>query len=109
MWWHSIHHFVFQFLYGLLLELEEFRRISEYFIDLTESFARQVDVEKMRAIGAQNLLKTISKQRETEQQELQAEFLERSMELERLKIELQMLHRIEAEQQEIIDNLQQTL
>lgn len=36
-----------------------------------EKFAKQVDVEKMRAIGAQNLLKTISKQRETEQQELQ--------------------------------------
>lgn len=52
-------------------ELNEFRKISEHFIGITESFAKQVDVEKMRAIGAQNLLKTISKQRETEQQELQ--------------------------------------
>lgn len=54
-----------------ITELNEFRKISEYFIGITESFAKQVDIEKMRAIGAQNLLKTTSKQRETEQQDLQ--------------------------------------
>lgn len=57
------------------LELEEFRKISEQFIDITETFAKQVDIEKMRAIGAQNLLKAVSKQRETEQQEVQVIYM----------------------------------
>lgn len=57
--------------FSFFTELNEFRKISEHFIGITESFAKQVDIEKMRAIGAQNLLKTTSKQRETEQQELQ--------------------------------------
>lgn len=58
----------------------------------------------MKAIGAQNLLKTFSKERESEQQKLQAHITEKSIELERLKTEYQYLQRIEMEQQEIINN-----
>lgn len=53
------------------LELEIFSKITEQFAQIAENYAREVDKEKMRAIGAQNLLKTITKQREQEQQEIQ--------------------------------------
>lgn len=62
----------------------------------------------MMAIGVKNLLKTISKQRQTEQRDLQAKILERKMELDRLKIEYHYLQRIISEQQEIIANFHET-
>lgn len=62
----------------------------------------------MRTIGVQTQLKSQTKQRLVEQQELQTRIMERTMELERLKIELQYLQRVEAEQQEVLDVLQQT-
>ena len=66
-----------------------------------------MEKEKLRGIGAQNLLKTIAKQRESEQQTYQSEFQEKTLELERLKVEYQHLQRIESEQQEIIENFMQ--
>ncbi|XP_065077197.1 intraflagellar transport protein 20 homolog [Ochlerotatus camptorhynchus] len=88
-------------------KLTEFRRIIEQFASIVESFATEVDHEKMRAIGIQNLLKTFSKQRESEQQQIQSEIIEKMVELDKLKIEYQYLQRIESEQQEIIDNFYQ--
>lgn len=61
----------------------------------------------MKAIGAQNLLKTIAKQRESEQQQIQSLIMEKSMELDRLKMEYQYLQRTESDQQEVIDNYYQ--
>lgn len=54
--------------------MDEFHKISNQFVTIAESYASQVDQEKMRTIGAQNLLKTISKQRESEQQLIQVKF-----------------------------------
>lgn len=71
---------------------------------MAAKYADLVNKEKMKAIGAQNLLKTFSKERESERQKLQAYMTEKSIELERLKIEFQYLQRIEHEQQEIIGN-----
>lgn len=117
--------FFFNVTLNLIAELETFRKITEQFIDIAENFAKQVDKEKMRAIGAQNLLKTITKLREQEQLEIQvsnfqsfcllklltiisdtfqALIMDKSLELERLKIENQYLQRIENDQNEIIDN-----
>ncbi|XP_055621469.1 intraflagellar transport protein 20 homolog [Toxorhynchites rutilus septentrionalis] len=88
-------------------KLNEFRRITEQFTNIIENIAVEVDHEKMRAIGVQNILKTFSKQRESEQQQIQSEIIEKMVELDKLKIEYQYLQRIESEQQEIIDNFYQ--
>ncbi len=53
------------------LELNEFQKITNEFIKVSEKFAKEVDTHKMMAIGVKNLLKTISKQRQTEQRDLQ--------------------------------------
>ncbi|XP_050097410.1 intraflagellar transport protein 20 homolog [Anopheles aquasalis] len=84
-------------------KLAEFRRIIDQFANIIETFAVEVDQEKMRAVGVQNMLKTFSKQRESEQQQIQSEIIEKMVELDKLKIEYQYLQRIESEQQEMID------
>jgi intraflagellar transport protein 20 len=38
---------------------------------MIDSLAKEVEQEKMKAIGARNLLKSLAKQREAEQQQLQ--------------------------------------
>uniref|UniRef100_A0A182WLM6 Intraflagellar transport 20 n=1 Tax=Anopheles minimus TaxID=112268 RepID=A0A182WLM6_9DIPT len=88
-------------------KLTDFRRIIDQFANIVEVFAAEVDQEKMRAVGVQNMLKTFSKQRESEQQQIQSEIIEKMVELDKLKIEYQYLQRIESEQQEMIDNFYQ--
>uniref|UniRef100_A0A1B0CJ22 Intraflagellar transport protein 20 n=1 Tax=Lutzomyia longipalpis TaxID=7200 RepID=A0A1B0CJ22_LUTLO len=89
-------------------KLQEFQTLIQSFLRVTDEFGAEVEKEKIRTIGIQNLVKNLSKQRESEQQQIQAEIIEKSLELERLKIELQHLQRIESEQQEIMDNFYQT-
>lgn len=61
----------------------------------------------MRAISTQNLANSSAKQKEIEQQQIQTKIIEKTLELDRLKIELQYLQRVESEQQEIFDNFYQ--
>ncbi|XP_059612034.1 intraflagellar transport protein 20 homolog [Phlebotomus argentipes] len=89
-------------------KLQEFQTLIQGFIRVADEFGSEVEREKIRTIGIQNLVKNLSKQRESEQQQIQAQIVEKSLELERLKIELQHLQRIESEQQEIMDNFYQT-
>ncbi len=51
------------------------------FVDAQLKLADQVDQEKMKAIGARNLLKSLGKQREAQMQRLQALISERDTEL----------------------------
>lgn len=52
-------------------ELQEFRKIIDEFIGIAETIVGDVEQEKSHAIAAQNLLKSMSKQREAEQQDIQ--------------------------------------
>lgn len=62
-------------LFYLLLEIQEFRKIIDEFIGIAETIVSDVEQEKSRAIAAQNLLKSMSKQREAEQQDIQVSLL----------------------------------
>lgn len=53
------------------LELQEFRKIIDEFIGIAETIVGDVEQEKNHAIAAQNLLKSMAKQREAEQQDIQ--------------------------------------
>ncbi|CAO1421176.1 unnamed protein product [Diamesa hyperborea] len=88
-------------------KLTDFRKITTEITSLLETFAKQVDQEKMRAISTQNLANSSAKQKEIEQQQIQTKIIEKTLELDRLKIELQYLQRVESEQQEIFDNFYQ--
>lgn len=53
------------------IELQEFRKIIDEFIGIAEKIVSEVEQEKSHAIAAQNLLKSMAKQREAEKQEIQ--------------------------------------
>lgn len=53
------------------LEIDEFQRISIKFIEIVERFSREVEKQKMKAIGARNYLQCMEKQKENNYQQLQ--------------------------------------
>ncbi|CAB1348313.1 unnamed protein product [Coregonus sp. 'balchen'] len=72
-------------------------------IELVDELAKEAETEKMKAIGARNLLKSVAKQREAQQQQLHALIAEKTMQLERYRIEYEALSKVEAEQNEFIE------
>lgn len=60
-----------RFFFVKSIELQEFRKIINEFIGIAETIVGDVEQEKNHAIAAQNLLKSMAKQREAEQQEIQ--------------------------------------
>uniref|UniRef100_A0A8C2RXL8 Intraflagellar transport 20 n=1 Tax=Capra hircus TaxID=9925 RepID=A0A8C2RXL8_CAPHI len=67
-------------------KIGQFQKIVGGLIELVDQLAKEAENEKMKAIGARNLLKSIAKQREAQQQQLQALIAEKKMQLERLVI-----------------------
>ncbi|XP_040279441.1 intraflagellar transport protein 20 homolog [Bufo gargarizans] len=84
-------------------KIDDFQKIVGGLIELVDQLAKETENEKMKAIGARNLLKSIAKQREAQQQQLQALIAEKKMQLERYRIEYEALCKVEAEQNEFID------
>ncbi|CAM2104048.1 unnamed protein product [Caretta caretta] len=84
-------------------KIAEFQKIVGSLIKLVDQLAKAAENEKMKAIGARNLLKSIAKQREAQQQQLQALITEKKMQLERYRVEYETLCKIEADQNEFID------
>ncbi|KAK0174816.1 hypothetical protein PV327_010543 [Microctonus hyperodae] len=83
----------------------EFKNDADEFIGILESLANEVEKEKMRTIGARNLLRSVEKQREGQKQKIQAMIIEKTMELERLRVQYDSLRKIELEQLETIEHL----
>lgn len=71
------------FLFYFTLEISEFQGLVGSFIEMVDGLAKEVEREKMRAIGARNLLKSIAKERDSQKQQLQALIAEKKMQLER--------------------------
>ncbi|KAH3890642.1 intraflagellar transport protein 20 homolog [Dreissena polymorpha] len=84
-------------------KIGDFQKIVGTFIDVVDNVSKEVEKEKMKAIGSRNLLKSIAKQREAQQQQLQALIAERKMQLERLRIQYENLQKEESEQNEFIE------
>lgn len=84
-------------------KIGQFQKIVGGLIELVDQLAKEAENEKMKAIGARNLLKSIAKQREAQQQQLQALIAEKKMQLERYRVEYEALCKVEAEQNEFID------
>ncbi|KAJ3642790.1 hypothetical protein Zmor_025545 [Zophobas morio] len=86
-------------------KMDEFQKIASRFIQMIEVLGKEVESQKIKAIGARNILQSMEKQKENNQQQLQAVITEKSVELERLKIQLNSLQKTELEQNEIINEL----
>ncbi|KAM7312510.1 intraflagellar transport protein 20 homolog [Ixodes scapularis] len=81
----------------------EFQGIVNKSIAVSNKLAILVEQEKLKAIGSRNLLESVAKDREMQQQQLHALVLEKKIELERLKVQLNTLKKEEAEQNELIE------
>merc|ERR1711893_398988 len=84
-------------------KMVEFQRIVGSFIEMIDNVSKEVEKEKMKAIGSRNLLKSITKQREAQQQQLHALIAEKKMQLARLESQHEALLKQEAEQNEFIE------
>lgn len=89
-------------------KIAEFQKLVGSFIDITDNLSKDVEKEKMKAIGSRNLLKSIAKQREAQQQQLQALIVEKKTQLERLRMQHEALQKQEAEQIDLIDQFSTT-
>ena len=67
----------------LFTEIGEFQSLVGSFIGMVDGLAQEVEREKMKAIGARNLLKSIARERDSQKQQLHALLIEKKMELER--------------------------
>lgn len=89
-------------------KIAEFQKLVGSFIEVTDKLSKDVEKEKMKAIGSRNSLKSIAKQREAQKQQLQALLAEKKTQLERLRLQQEALQKQEAEQRELIDQFSTT-
>ncbi|XP_033336884.1 intraflagellar transport 20 [Megalopta genalis] len=91
--------------HNFVSKIVEFQSNSDQFIQIIEQLANEVEKEKMKTIGTRNLLRSMAKERDAQKQQIQAQIVEKSMELERLRIQYDSLKKIELEQLETIEQL----
>ncbi|XP_012256969.1 intraflagellar transport protein 20 homolog [Athalia rosae] len=91
--------------HNFVSKITEFQKSSDDFIKLMDDLANEVEKEKMRTIGARNLLRSVAKQRDAQRQQIQALIFEKSTELERLRVQYDSLKKVELEQLETIEQL----
>ncbi|CAM9962216.1 intraflagellar transport protein 20 homolog [Lethenteron reissneri] len=84
-------------------KIAEFQGVVGGLIDMVDQLAKEVEKEIMKAIGARNQLQSVAKQREAQQQQLQALIAEKHVQLERYRIQYEALLKVEAEQNEFIE------
>uniref|UniRef100_A0A7E4VYB4 Mediator of RNA polymerase II transcription subunit 21 n=1 Tax=Panagrellus redivivus TaxID=6233 RepID=A0A7E4VYB4_PANRE len=88
-------------------KLTKFDQLVESVASMLSDLGRVADAERLRAMSAQSAAKQSESQRLEERQQLSLQILvhEKQVELERLKVELQQLQRIEAQQSEYLQRL----
>uniref|UniRef100_A0A1B6CMI0 Intraflagellar transport protein 20 homolog n=1 Tax=Clastoptera arizonana TaxID=38151 RepID=A0A1B6CMI0_9HEMI len=84
--------------------ITHFQNIVDGFVAMTDTLAQEVEKEKLKAITTRNLINSMEKQREANEQQYHALIIEKTTELERLRIQLLSLQKTISEQQEVIDN-----
>lgn len=84
-------------------KISDFQSIVGSFIEMVDTLAKEVEKEKMKAIGSRNVLKSVAKQRETQQQQLRALIAEKQTQLERFRLQYDILLKQEAEQNDFIE------
>lgn len=85
-------------------KIGEFQTVVGGFITIVDRLAKQVEQEKMKAIGARNTLKSIAKERESHKHQLQTLITEKKVQLERFRLQYESLLQVEEQQNEFIEN-----
>lgn len=71
------------FLCYCILGIVQFEKTVDGFVTIVDTLSKQVEQEKIKAVGSRNLLKSLTKQKEVEEQKLQALIREKQIEMER--------------------------
>ncbi|XP_013195863.1 intraflagellar transport protein 20 homolog isoform X1 [Amyelois transitella] len=88
-------------------KVQDFKKTVNSLLEMLTALGDNVEKQKMAAIGATNHLKSIAKERESEQAKLQAEINDKTVILEQLDSEYDALQILEATQVETIEYLTQ--
>ncbi|CAG9760860.1 unnamed protein product [Ceutorhynchus assimilis] len=86
-------------------KIDEFQKIADKFISTVQNLGEKIEVQKIKAIGARNLLQLMEKQKENNQQQMRAIVKEVSMEVERLRVQLHSLQKTEAQQTDFLSQM----
>lgn len=92
---------------NLTTQMEEFRKMTDQFIALSDQIAKQVEAEKLETLGARNKLKSMTENRKQQHQQLTALIVEKKMEFERLRIHYESLLKDQEDQREFIEQFMQ--
>uniref|UniRef100_A0A8C4RBX7 Intraflagellar transport 20 homolog (Chlamydomonas) n=1 Tax=Eptatretus burgeri TaxID=7764 RepID=A0A8C4RBX7_EPTBU len=84
-------------------DVEEFEKVVGGLGEMVNNLAKVVESEKMKAIGVRSQLASAEKQRTAQQQKLQALIAEKKAQLERYRVQYEALLKVEAEQEEFIE------
>ena len=88
---------------NLTSQMDDFQKMTDQFISITDKIAKQVEDEKLETLGARNKLKSMTENRKQEQQKLTALIVEKKMEYERLRIHYESLLKDHEDQREFIE------
>ncbi|CAG0918902.1 unnamed protein product [Notodromas monacha] len=102
-WTHQEESILMCSIFCFCSEISEFQDITDELVGVMSGLQAQVEQEKMAAIGARNLVKSVTKQKDGHQQKLQALIAEKQLELERMRFQYESLTQAEAEQLELIE------
>ena len=83
--------------------MDDFQKMTDQFISITDKIAKQVEDEKLETLGARNKLKSMTENRKQEQQKLTALIVEKKMEYELLRIQYESLLKDHEDQREFIE------
>lgn len=86
-------------------KIAHFQKILTAFEEILGNASKEVDKAKMKAIGSRNLLKSISMQRDAEQQQLKAQINEKKLELDRLRKQYEALANEDKHQNDFVEQL----
>jgi intraflagellar transport protein 20 len=90
---------------GASPEIQSFSDTVNMLVGILARQADLIEKEKLRAIGQRNLVEHEREVRKRRQQELRSVIHEKRGELERLRLQLECLQRVETEQKELIEKL----
>ncbi|KAI3387954.1 hypothetical protein SNEBB_004984 [Seison nebaliae] len=83
--------------------IDEFQQLVTRFMKQIDDVAKEVNKQKMRATGARNMLRSVEKEKEAKQQELEALLTEKATHLHRLRTQYDSLVKLESEQNDFIE------
>ncbi|KAK0397083.1 hypothetical protein QR680_001974 [Steinernema hermaphroditum] len=86
-------------------KISSFKEFIENVVETLEQLSNMVDEERLRAMASRSALSNLGSQKQSENQQLMILIHEKTIELQRLQVELQSLSAVERQQKEYLDRL----